>query len=40
MFDDVVCDETGRFWRVNDDGDPVAGPYDFPEDAHMEDDEE
>jgi hypothetical protein len=39
IFDDVICDEFGRFWRVSENGEPVAGPYDLPEEAHMEDSE-
>jgi hypothetical protein len=30
---EVDMDELGRFWVFNDEGDPISGPYDTPEDA-------
>lgn len=31
---EIDMDEFGRFWVFNKDGEPYAGPYDTPEEAH------
>ena len=30
---EIDMDEFGRFWVFNEDGDPISGPYDTPEQA-------
>ena len=29
----IEMDEIGRFWVFNEEGKPVSGPYDTPDDA-------
>lgn len=38
-WDGVIMDELGRFWLVDDEGEPYSGPYDTLEDAQLSEEE-